>query len=66
MTQGGPGYATMVPALRLFNAAIPRSHAAEAPQMGYGSAIGVILFVIIMAVTVLNMRAFRSGTEYQG
>jgi ABC-type sugar transport system permease subunit len=66
MTQGGPGYATMVPALRLFNAAIPRSHAAEAPQMGYGSAIGVILFVIIMAVTVLNMRVFRSGTENQG
>ncbi len=66
MTQGGPGYATMVPGLRLFNAAIPKSHAAEAPQMGYGSAIGVILFIIIMAVTVLNMRVFRSGTENQG
>lgn len=66
MTQGGPGYATMVPGLRLFNAAIPKSHAAEAPQMGYGSAIGVILFIIIMAVTILNMRVFRSGSEYQG
>jgi ABC-type sugar transport system permease subunit len=65
MTQGGPGYATMVPGLRLFYAAVPRSHAAEAPQMGYGSAIGVVLFVIIMAVTVLNMRVFRSGTEYE-
>ena len=65
MTQGGPGYATMVPGLRLLNAAIPRSHAAEAPQMGYGSAIGVILFIIIMAITILNMRIFRSGTEYQ-
>jgi ABC-type sugar transport system permease subunit len=65
MTQGGPGYATMVPGLRLFQAAIPTSHSAEAPQMGYGSAIGVVLFVIIMAVTVLNMRVFRSGTEYE-
>ena len=65
MTSGGPGYATMVPGLRLLDAAIPRSHAAEAPQMGYGSAIGVVLFVIILAVTFFNMRIFRSGTEYQ-
>ncbi len=65
MTQGGPGYATMVPGLRLFYAAVPKSHAAEAPQMGYGSAIGVVLFVIIMAVTILNMRLFRSGAEYE-
>jgi raffinose/stachyose/melibiose transport system permease protein len=65
MTQGGPGYATMVPGLRLFIAAIPRSHSAEAPQMGYGSAIGVVLFVIIMAITILNMRVLRSGTEYE-
>lgn len=66
MTQGGPGYATMVPGLRLFNAAVPTSHAAEAPQMGYGSAIGVVLFVIIMAVTVVNMKVLRSGTEHEG
>jgi raffinose/stachyose/melibiose transport system permease protein len=65
MTQGGPGYATIVPGLRLFIAAVPKSHAAEAPQMGYGSAIGVVLFLIIMAVTIVNMRVLRSGTEYE-
>ena len=66
MTQGGPGYATMVPGLRLFIAAIPTgSVAAEAPQMGYGSAIGLVLFVIIMALTIINMRVLRSGTEYE-
>ncbi|MBM4460040.1 MAG: sugar ABC transporter permease [Chloroflexi bacterium] len=65
MTRGGPGYATMVPGLRLFNAAVPGSHAAEAPQMGYGSAIGVVLFAIIMAVTILNMRVMRSGTALE-
>jgi raffinose/stachyose/melibiose transport system permease protein len=65
MTQGGPGYATMVPGLRLFYAAVPKSHSVEAPQMGYGSAIGVVLFAIIMAVTIFNMRVFRSGTEYE-
>jgi raffinose/stachyose/melibiose transport system permease protein len=65
MTHGGPGYATMVPGLRLFFAAVPTSHAAEAPQMGYGSAIGVVLFVVIMAVTVFNMRVLRSGTEQE-
>jgi ABC-type sugar transport system permease subunit len=61
MTQGGPGYATMVPGLRLFQAAA--FSGITAPQMGYGSAIGVVLFVIIMVVTVLNMRIFRSATE---
>jgi len=44
---------------------VPGSHAAEAPQMGYGSAIGVVLFAIIMAVTILNMRVMRSGTELE-
>lgn len=60
MTQGGPGYATMVPGLRLFQAAA--FSGITAPQMGYGSAIGVVLFVIIMAVTILNMRIFRAET----
>jgi ABC-type sugar transport system permease subunit len=63
MTQGGPGYATMVPGLRLYQAAAFAQ--ISAPQMGYASAIGVVLFAVIMAVTVLNMRVLRSGTEYQ-
>jgi ABC-type sugar transport system permease subunit len=33
--------------------------------MGYGSAIGLVLFVIIMALTIINMRVLRSGTEYE-
>lgn len=65
LTNGGPGYATMVPGLRLYHAAVPSSHAAEAPQMGYGSAIGVILFLIILAVTIINLRVVRSSTEYE-
>lgn len=65
MTHGGPGYATMVPGLRLFYAAMPQSHAAEAPQMGYGSAIGVVLFIVIMAITIVNMRVFRSSIEHE-
>jgi raffinose/stachyose/melibiose transport system permease protein len=34
-------------------------------NFGYACAIGVILFVIILAFTILNMRYARSSVEYQ-
>jgi raffinose/stachyose/melibiose transport system permease protein len=52
MTSGGPGYATMVPALRMYEVAMGN-------QMGFGSAIGVFLFLVIMIVTLLNLRVIR-------
>jgi ABC-type sugar transport system permease subunit len=33
--------------------------------MGYASAIGVLMFVIILALTVLITRLLRSSVEYQ-
>jgi raffinose/stachyose/melibiose transport system permease protein len=56
MTRGGPGWATMVPGLRMYY-----SFTQEA-QYGYASAIGVVLFVIILLLTLINQRLIR-GSE---
>ena len=50
MTDGGPGYSTMVPALQLFQSAF------NFLEFGYASAIGVVLFVGMLALTVINLR----------
>jgi raffinose/stachyose/melibiose transport system permease protein len=57
MTKGGPGWTTMVPGLRMYDAFT--SDAAY----GYASAIGVILFVIIFVLTLVNQRLIRSSEE---
>ena len=54
LTDGGPGYSTMVPALHLYQSAF------NFLEFGYASAIGVIMFVIMMALTVLNLRLSNS------
>ncbi|MDF1513870.1 MAG: sugar ABC transporter permease [Anaerolineae bacterium] len=62
LTRGGPGYATMVPAMRMYDTALPENSlgVGSAPQMGFGAAIGVFLFVVIMVITLVNMRLVRS------
>jgi len=50
MTDGGPGYSTMVPALHLYQSAF------NFLEFGYASAIGVVLFVVMLTLTVLNLR----------
>lgn len=55
MTRGGPGYATMVPGLRMYNAFTQES------AYGYASAIGVILFIVILVLTLINQRLIRSS-----
>ncbi len=58
-TAGGPGDATYVPALELYYMAM------RMDRMGVASAIGMILFVIILAGTVVNMRFVRSATDFE-
>jgi len=48
LTGGGPGLATHVPALHMYFQAFRFGH------MGYASAIGLALFIIIFALAVLN------------
>jgi raffinose/stachyose/melibiose transport system permease protein len=60
LTQGGPGFKTMVPGLWMY------FNAFQFQRMGYACAIGVMLFIVILAITLLNLRYFRSTEEIQG
>ena len=55
MTAGGPGTASMVPGLWMYNNAFLWN------KMGYASAIGMFLFVLIMGLTILNVKFVRTG-----
>jgi len=55
MTKGGPGTATMVPGMWLYN------NAFQWNKMGYASAIGLFMFVVIMSLTIINMKFIRSS-----
>jgi raffinose/stachyose/melibiose transport system permease protein len=57
MTGGGPYNATTVPGLIMYNRAFRYA------QMGYASAIGVVMFLVILGLTVINMRYFRTHEE---
>ena len=59
-TGGGPGHSTYTPALEMYY------QATLFDRMGSASAIGTLLFVVILTGTILNMRYIRgSETEYQ-
>jgi raffinose/stachyose/melibiose transport system permease protein len=57
LTKGGPGFKTMVPGLWMY------MNAFSFQRMGYACAIGVILFIIILGLTIINMKYFRSSEE---
>ncbi len=57
MTNGGPGYASMVPGLRMY-LAINRDF-----DLGYGSAIGTILFLLVLVVTLVQLRLTRTSDD---
>ena len=54
LTNGGPGNATITPALYLYKAGF------EYNQFGYASAIGVIIFIILVTVTLLFNKTVKS------
>ena len=53
LTQGGPGYSTMVPGLMMYQDAFTND------DFGRASAIGTVLFVVILALTIINLRVGR-------
>lgn len=55
LTQGGPGYATYVPGYYMYE--LMNMHG----EYGKASAIGVILFLIIMVLTALSFKFIRFG-----
>lgn len=57
LTRGGPGFETMVPGLWMY------FNAFSFQRMGYACAIGVVLFLLILGLTLLNLRYFKSAEE---
>ena len=60
LTKGGPGFKTMVPGLWMY------FNAFSFQRMGYACAIGVILFILIFGLTLINLKYFKSAEEAQG
>ncbi|MBD2843943.1 sugar ABC transporter permease [Paenibacillus sp. IB182496] len=54
MTGGGPGYSTYVPILHMYNVSTVNG------EFGYGMAIALVIFVVILAFTIVNMRLVKS------
>jgi multiple sugar transport system permease protein len=52
VTKGGPGYATTPFDLMIYRKAF------EAGEMGYASALSVILFLIVLAISAVQLRTF--------
>jgi ABC-type sugar transport system permease subunit len=57
LTNGGPGTATLVPGLDMYQSAFAND------QYGYGMAIGTLLFVVMLIFTLIAMRALKSRTS---
>jgi ABC-type sugar transport system permease subunit len=58
MTGGGPGYASMVLVMAIYRAAFSNN------QMGYASAIAVVLFFMILSVSLLQFKLFGKEVQY--
>ena len=59
-TQGGPNYATWFFNLHLYN------NASQFFEMGYASALAWIFFLLVVALTFLNVRWSRNWVHYEG
>jgi ABC-type sugar transport system permease subunit len=56
LTNGGPGTATLVPGLDMYQSAFQND------QYGYGMAIGTLLFAVMLIFTLIVLRALRPRT----
>ena len=54
LTEGGPGRSTLVPALYMYQQAFSYSN------LGYASAVGVVLFVVIIFFTIINYKYVKT------
>src|SRR6266480_3682378 len=56
MTKGGPGTSSQVIAFTMFQQAF------EAGQFGYGSAVAVVMLVLLVPILIFNVRRFRTSS----
>ena len=59
MTGGGPADSTLMPSILVYDYGL----GANNYQMGYASSISILMFAVILIVTVLQLRLFRSLYE---
>lgn len=57
LTDGGPGNATLVPGLYLYHTAFTFL------RFGYASAIGVLLFLVLLLLAIVSLRLGRQRTQ---
>ncbi len=55
LTSGGPGMSTLTPALHIYQRAFNYN------QFGYSAAIGVVLFLVVVCVTIVNQKLLRES-----
>lgn len=55
LTGGGPGNSTLTPVLYMYQGAITYGN------YGFGMAVGTILFVVVLALSIFNMRILRTS-----
>jgi len=60
LTEGGPGFKSMVPGLWMYY------NAFSFQRMGYACAIGVVLFAVILSLTILNVKYLKTSESLQG
>jgi len=58
LTRGGPGNVTMVPGLWMYY------NAFNYYRMGYACAIGTVLFLISLSLTIVNIKYIKTTVEY--
>jgi raffinose/stachyose/melibiose transport system permease protein len=58
LTNGGPGYSTMVPGLHMYLSGFSFN------RLGYACAIGLVLFLIILSLTLLNLKYLKASEEF--
>jgi ABC-type sugar transport system permease subunit len=57
LTEGGPAYQSELPSLYVFHQAFTLG------QQGYASALSVVIFLLSLAITLVQLRIYR---RYQG
>lgn len=54
-TNGGPGFASMIPSLQMYKVAFGSG------EIGYASSMGVVIFIIMIVITLTARRITRKG-----
>lgn len=60
LTNGGPGYSSMMPGLVMYQEAFSYN------RIGYASAIGLVTFILILGATYINMHYVKSASDITG